>query len=713
MKKHYAISELFEMSLESFSGKTLQTIQNTANRENWPFVEVACQGGKNGKRREYTPPAEIMKQIRTRELGLAAEKTLPVVAERAAPVVSDRHSELPKTESQLNREGARNSVLIAVERLMSESGCSKEAAITTLLTQAALPQFGHVAKMFELALDERGSDLGDSVKLPSSRTIKRWFKQRDENRLAPKTAQSDMVMPGWLPMFLKFYQLPSKPSVQMAYEAFVPALLAEMPMAKVPSIHVIRRALSKVGNVSLQDGRKGKRELKNDKPFTRREFLHLPPAAIYTADGHTFDAEVLNPLSGRPFRPEITTVVDVATRRCVGWSIGLAESRFTVLEALCHASRTAIGAIWYVDWGKGFENLMMTDEATGVLGRLGMTMKHARAYNSQAKGASERSHNIFIRAAKKLPTYVGKDMDAEARKSLYHWSKKEIKLHGKVVSSPIMTWDEFRVFIDEEIEGYNNRPHRSLLKFTDESGKQRYMTPNEMWALKVREFGEPPKVVPEDEGELFRPQVMRRVARGEVSLFNNVYYSAALEEFNGEELRVGYDVQDAQWTWIYDDTGRLICKAEWRGNSTSYMPESVIEQALDKRNDEALKRVEIKRDNVLAERRQPVIEHQESVNLGGLSFDLSRLKEEAEKLPMRRSEPETVDAVFKVVEPEPEVVAGWEAPDMHNTKAQYKEYQRLAALAPAELTVSQAKWLDWYESSGRVQVMENLARAFG
>lgn len=88
----------------------------------------------------------------------------------------------------------------------------------------------------------------------------------------------------------------------------------------------MRRWLDKVGNVERERGRRGARDLKNILPHKRREFMHLKPAAIYTADGHTFDAEVLNPLSGLPFRPEITTVLDVGTRRCMGWSVGLKQS---------------------------------------------------------------------------------------------------------------------------------------------------------------------------------------------------------------------------------------------------------------------------------------------------------------------------------------------------------------------------------------------------
>lgn len=424
MKTHYSISELLEMNLEKFP-KTNRAILYKVEREKWSFIEASCQGGKNGKRREYAPPPEVLKLIQAKKLN----EVLGGLSDLPAPLSSseEKSSEaagLPSpdvrggeltigvadgsTEQQRLCESARRGVLSAVERVMAESGVSKEAAMTTVLTQAKMPGFEHIAKLFSLAADGRGG----GGKLPSVRTIKRWFAARESNSLAPKSRTEDMNVPSWLPVFLECYRLPMKPSVSEAYRLFVNRLEGlHSPLGKeadVPSIHQVRRWLGKLGNVERERGRRGARDLKNILPHKRRDFLHLKPAAIYTADGHTFDAEVLNPLSGLPFRPEITTVLDVGTRRCMGWSVGLAESRFTVLEALSHASRAAIGALWYVDWGRGFENLMMTDEATGLMGRLGMTMTHSRAYNSQAKGASERSHNIFTRAAANLPSFVGK-----------------------------------------------------------------------------------------------------------------------------------------------------------------------------------------------------------------------------------------------------------------------------------------------------------------
>jgi putative transposase len=56
-----------------------------------------------------------------------------------------------------------------------------------------------------------------------------------------------------------------------------------------------------------------------------RDIAQLQPNDVWTADGHLRCRGAASD-AWRPFRPEITAIIDVATRRIIGWSVGLAES---------------------------------------------------------------------------------------------------------------------------------------------------------------------------------------------------------------------------------------------------------------------------------------------------------------------------------------------------------------------------------------------------
>jgi len=180
-----------------------------------------------------------------------------------------------------------------------------------------------LVNMLKMARDERGRPSPDG--LPSERSLLRFVEYERSGMLAPKKRERDMSIPAWAPAFLACYQRPEKPTVEHAYREFIKRLTQDL--GEAPSVWQVRRFLAKVGNVTLETGRMGDRELKSLKPFIRRGFDELLPADIYSADGHTFDAEVQHPLHGRPFRPEITSIIDIATRKTVGWSVGLALAR--------------------------------------------------------------------------------------------------------------------------------------------------------------------------------------------------------------------------------------------------------------------------------------------------------------------------------------------------------------------------------------------------
>ena len=136
----------------------------------------------------------------------------------------------------------------------------------------------------------------------------------------------------------------------------------------VPSYAAAWRFLQRLDGVERHHGRLGPRALRNLRPYRQRDASGLWPLEVVSMDGHTFDAEVAHPFHGQPFRPEITSAIDIATRRLVGWSVALAESALAVLDAVRHTVQTAgIPAVLYVDNGSGYHNALMEQQAIGFM----------------------------------------------------------------------------------------------------------------------------------------------------------------------------------------------------------------------------------------------------------------------------------------------------------------------------------------------------------
>jgi putative transposase len=377
IKAHYDAEALASMALPGLP-TTRAAIFKRARSEGWKYVEVPGKGGRGGLRREYVPPTDIMQAIQQK----AANALIAEVQVNTIAVVPASQPSSAATSGQKLVAEARRGVLLAVHALMEKSGYALKAAARTLLEMAARGDApDHVVNMLRLARDGRGRQ--SVTGLPSLSSVLRFMEYDRAGTLVPRYQARDMSVPAWAPIFMECYQSPEKPTVNHAYERFC-ALAQERGFNALPSIWQVRRFLDKVGKVSVEMGRMGDRELKTIRPFVRRSFKDLLPTDIYSADGHTFDAEVQHPLHGRPFRPEITSIVDIASRRLVGWSVGLAESAYEVLDALRNACMYAgIPAIFYVDNGSGYKNQVMTDVATGLLGRLGIEMHNSIPYNSQ------------------------------------------------------------------------------------------------------------------------------------------------------------------------------------------------------------------------------------------------------------------------------------------------------------------------------------------
>lgn len=580
---------------------TSRGVIKAAQREGWEWRKRERRGGG----REYALralPKETREALLAQMVQAAREPRIPeVFSQDQIPLASELK------DWQRRRAEARAALVQEVKRLASAAGTEK--AIQAVIGLAAA---GELPEYLQRLVPAANAKVGESgSRTLCRRTLYRWMKDAEQGfaALAPKAKQIDV--PAWAPALLKLYGQPQKPSLKKCLEdlsALLPTGVA------APSYWAANRFLNKVSKVDAQRGRMGPREIKSIRPFVRRDTSHMWPTDCYTADGHTFDAEVAHPAHGRPFRPEMTSVLDIATRKCVGWSAGLAEATWTVLDALRNGVETCgIPALFYVDNGSGFKNAMMADEAVGFLARIGTTPTHSLPYNSQARGLEERSHKtIFVRSAKELPTYMGADMDREARQKIYKLTRANIKATG--ASRLLKPWAEFLAWCQEKVDAYNSRPHSALPKIADPiTGKKRHQTPNEAWEAARKEGWEPVEVTQEEAVDLFRPYKECKVIRAEVRLFTNTYFHPDLEHYHGETLRVGYDIHDPSRVWVRDREGRLICVAEFEGNKRHYFPVSVIEQAAQRRAAGRIKRAEAKIEEAEAELNPPLqIEHQQT-----------------------------------------------------------------------------------------------------
>jgi len=621
-KDYYTAKEL--AGLPGLPG-TLKGVLQKAERESWPPQKRAGRGGG----REYplsALPAETRNYLLDRMVTSLPEKVcqLPVKTVETLPTTIDPAADLPALTTlkkwQTETMDARIYFMRLIERAAS-SGFGITQAIRRIVRQAADGSLPEEAQAMVAIANKRSGK--DTLKRGLSETsLMRWWsvwlkKGKKAQALAPKAVETDAI-PNWAPYFLKVYQVPQKISVAHAIED----LSAILPSGiKMPSEHQARRFIKKYSRLEIQKGRMTGKEMKSLKGFIRRDTSEFLPLDICLCDGHSFKADVAHPVHGRPFKPELCGVIDAVTRVCLGWSAGLAESAQTVADAYRHAVTVndekrygGIPAILYADKGAGNEANVNSDPFCGMYTRTGSTYRTGIPGNSQARGLVEKMQDsLWIRAAKKLPTYSGRGMDEQVRRKVYLTMEKEVKQAVKAgkegkKSELLLSWQEFLEFCQREVEEYNRRPHSGLPRINDpETGLRRHMCPLEMWSQFLAEGWTPEVPDPSELDSLFRPHVTVTTRRGEVRLFGNIYYAPDLVHYNGETVIVAYDIHDASQVWVKDQDERLIAVARWNANKKAFYPVSAVEKARDERKNRRVKTLERHLDEVQAEADVPIL----------------------------------------------------------------------------------------------------------
>jgi putative transposase len=251
--------------------------------------------------------------------------------------------------------------------------------------------------------------------------------------------------------------------------------------------------------------------------------------------------------------------------------------------------------ILYTDNGVGYRN----DRMVQVAARLGFEHHFGIPYNSQARGVVERlQKTLWIDlAAKTFATYVGAQMDREARQIVFKASRR---------GEPVLpSWRTFVAFMDQAVAAYNARPSRGCPKALDmETGRQKHLSPSGTWS-RAEALGWKPEGLAVSMAD-FRPQELRTVARGEVKLFGNTYFNKDLQELHGEQVQITFDIHDAAKVWIHRQDGTFVCEAGFEANKSPYFPKPYVETLREQRKDGQRKRLSAKQERVLGEPLEPV-----------------------------------------------------------------------------------------------------------
>lgn len=614
IKEFYSISELLKIDIPCFP-RTAYGLQKKAERENWNYRTRNKLGG--GREYSFDSLGEDAKNyILTSQVG----NTKEVIEVENSQLVQNQPIKIDELKAyQRTVIDARAMILNELDSMSAVFGGINNAIVKF----NELIKNNQINEELKKALIQANAKSGGKQASISRATIFNWRKAVKETGTVLALAQKEVreaEWPVWGDALLKLWQHPQKPTLASCLEELAKIL---QDKNKLPSYSAAQRFLKKLPPLVFNKGRLGTREIKKYKAFVARSTTNLFPSAVYTADGHTFDAEVQNPLTGKAFRPEITTVIDVYTRKVVGWSIDLSERTNSVYMALARSIIThGVPLIWYVDNGKGFNNHCFDDNMVGLLSRLGIEKQNSIAYNSQARGIGERIHQtIWVRASKELPTYMGADMDMQAKQAVFKKTRKDIAKFG--TSNLLMSWNDFKKFCQDRVDYYNNQPHRSLPFKIDSSvfpPKRRNMTPTEFWNECVVNGFVADKLTNEEIKDLYRYYEVRTAQRGMVQIFNNPYFSKALERVDGKEVAVAYDVLDASKVWVRELVdyngervpGRLIAEAIFEGNSVNYFPTSKIEYLRQKRVDNRVKRLQSHIADAEEERQNKFIEYRQS-----------------------------------------------------------------------------------------------------
>lgn len=709
--------------------------------KSWPYQEQAVRGGKKRLYTLSTLPADVREKIQIARLNKqtveapSEEKPAPVpglVIRASTAVALKEKGDL--TRKQLDVERARDRLLGYIEQFPG----SIARAIDHLNAER---YSGRLPMPLVWAFDHAWDKPRTSTRL-SIKTYHNWRQlKKARGRSAPMKVQADMDIKPWYGLLLALRQRPQGSQYTWIKEQIHAQWDVSWGEEK-PSYDAIRRVcIEKLSAIDQLKGRLTGSALRQHKHYIKRSATGMYPWQELHADGWNTHFTAPHPITGEFVTYEVWHFHDVATRYVPPPGIGLTETFECVTAGLERAVRFGgMPAILQTDSTKVVKNSprFTADEFTALSERAGFVVVHPQEVgNSQANGICENFNHSWLDAqSRELATYQGAGMDGLTFKRVKKLTEKMVKASnagelaerdrffreaermgkGRVFRSH----DEAVQWINDTVERWNHKPHRSLPKITDaETGKRRHQTPAEALQQHIENGWEPVRLEDEHIVDLFRPHVRCKVTREAVSPIGNGqrYHSPALGAWNGQYVMVTVDPMDWRSVLIKQLDGAVICEAPLSHVARGYRAQSMYEHAEEKRAAAQLKRLSDKADKVRRRTGTYVPTQSKHVVIGGqvmntdslssITLQIETTAAEAIALPIDGSDDNTTS------------IANLSSTTKPVDRSQLRPEQNFAdwleidarLLAGESITEQQANWHESYQRTSQYRVMAGKGKA--
>lgn len=439
-------------------------------------------------------------------------------------------------------------------------------------------------ELFNEGVFEELQDCRVRVKKVSYQTLDNWKKALDEAEgdtfaLATRFGRSKgktMVSDAEAKLLRRFALLPNK----MTVAEVINLVKRELNLLGVPvsaSDSTLRRWLSefRCENYHLwtmaRDGVKALND--NCLPYIVRSIEEIEVGDILVADGHTFNFDILNPLTGRPVRMTLVLVFDMRSSMPVGWEIAESENTQAIAMAMFRAIR-AIGfvpRVFYLDNGKAFRGRFFTkvnnfssSELPGLFERLKpfgyLDTMFAWAYHGQSKTV-ERFFGVLSQFERQVSSYRGNSIENKVAR-LHRNEKLHALLYDRFTGGSTPHATDIHGALIEWFEEYAHTPKGRMSGL---KGRKPIDVFNESRERVRSAEGFADRRI--EDGKLrflMMAAEQRAVYRNGIKLFGRHYWHDSLYgyEFGQKRFVVRYDLMDVSRVYVFDESGEnLLCEA--------------------------------------------------------------------------------------------------------------------------------------------------------